>query len=165
MIAGLLSRRRSLTGPSSFRPFPLRPPSQYRRRPTSNRRFARKPVTTRPRSTELNILGIPPAGTNIFTNCATQPCRQATNLLRHSSTIQELKQPTPIAVYRKDNRCSRGPQKCKTCPGRKHSEAARAGSALESGDFGRNAVQRPPNPHRPLEQRPRQCPVQNPPPQ
>jgi Cd2+/Zn2+-exporting ATPase/Cu+-exporting ATPase len=29
-----------------FSPVPLRPPSHYRRRPKSNRRFARKPVTT-----------------------------------------------------------------------------------------------------------------------
>jgi DinB family len=31
---------------STSRPFPLPPPSQYRRRPKSNCRFARKPVTT-----------------------------------------------------------------------------------------------------------------------
>src|SRR2546425_5002714 len=45
---------------------------------------------------------------------------------------------------------------------RSHSVAARAGYALASRDSRRNTVRRRPNPLRPLEQHPRQCPVQNP---
>src|SRR6266404_7148215 len=59
---------------------------------------------------------------------------QAANLLRHSSAITEWKQATPIAAHRTDNPCNRESQKCKTCPDRKHLEAARAGCAWASRD-------------------------------
>src|SRR5260370_25283412 len=79
----------------------------------------------------------------------------AANLLRHSSAITEWKQATPIAVRRRDNRCSRERRKCKTCPDRKHLEAARAGCALQSRDNRRNPVRRPLNRHHPPQQHPR----------
>src|SRR6266404_410475 len=90
---------------------------------------------------------------------------QAANLLRHSSAITEWKQATPIAVHRTDNPCNRESQKCKTCHGRRRSEAARAGCAWASRGSRRNAVRRPPNRHHPLERQPRQCPAQIRPPQ
>src|SRR4029077_16146732 len=90
---------------------------------------------------------------------------QAATLLRHSSAITEWKQATPIAVRRRDNRCSRERRKCKTCPDRKDLEADQAGCAWASRDSRRNAVRRPLNRHPPLERQPRQCPVQNLPPQ
>src|SRR6266478_1593620 len=67
---------------------------------------------------------------------------QAANLLRHSSTITEWKQAAPTAVHRTDNPCNRESQKCKTCHGRRRSEAARAGCARASRDSRRNDCSR-----------------------
>src|SRR5258708_38305635 len=80
----------------------------------------------------------------------------AANLLRHSSAITEWKQATPIAVRRRDNRSSREHRKCKTCPDRKHLEAARAECASARRDSRRTAVRRPLSQHHPLAQQHRQ---------